>query len=187
MSLNPPGPQGFPDFRQKGGGSGHGGRIERALARLAQVARRDLDRHCRLPRQRRCRRPGGRTQPVADISFAPALSWCWHHGLCRILRGRTWSSPPRAASTPDRHGEGHFGNAFLPRAGVPVIALCGTLGRGYQEVYKEGVTAVLPIIDAPMSLEQAMAETARSLSAASSRALRLLLPRWLPGKGKGIM
>lgn len=61
------------------------------------------------------------------------------------------------------------------RAGVPAFALCGTLGRDYQEVYKEGVRAVIPIPDAPMTLEQAMADTPRLLREATARTIRIFL------------
>lgn len=61
------------------------------------------------------------------------------------------------------------------RAGVPAFALCGTLGKDYQEVYKEGVRAVIPILDAPMTLEQAMADTPRLLREATARTIRIFL------------
>lgn len=61
------------------------------------------------------------------------------------------------------------------KAHVPLIALCGALGRGYQEVYNIGVTAVQPIVPGPMSLEQAMAEADSLLEAAAGRALRIFL------------
>ena len=61
------------------------------------------------------------------------------------------------------------------KAHVPLIALCGALGQGYQEVYRVGVTAVQPIVPGPMSLEQAMAEADSLLEAAAGRALRIFL------------
>lgn len=61
------------------------------------------------------------------------------------------------------------------RENVPVLALCGTLGRDYQEVFNQGVSAVVPIVDAPMSLEQAMADTPRLLREASARVMKILL------------
>lgn len=60
-------------------------------------------------------------------------------------------------------------------ANVPVIALCGTLGNDYQEVYKEGINAVVPIVDGPMSLEQAMAKTSALLAEAAARVVRIFL------------
>ncbi|SDH82577.1 glycerate kinase [Alteribacillus persepolensis] len=40
---------------------------------------------------------------------------------------------------------------------VPVIALCGQLGPGYEAVYHEGITAVFSIAPGPISTEEAMA------------------------------
>lgn len=61
------------------------------------------------------------------------------------------------------------------RAGVPAFALCGTLGKDYQELYKEGIRAIIPIPDAPMTLEQAMADTPRLLREATARTVRIFL------------
>jgi len=61
------------------------------------------------------------------------------------------------------------------KAHVPLIALCGALGQGYQEVYDIGVTAVQPIVPGPMPLEQAMAEADSLLAEAAGRALRIFL------------
>lgn len=73
-------------------------------------------------------------------------------------------------------GKAVSGVANLAKAaGVPVLALCGTLGRDYQEVYREGVNAVIPILDAPMPLEHAMADTSRLLTEASARVMRIFL------------
>ncbi len=61
------------------------------------------------------------------------------------------------------------------QANVPVIALCGALGPGYQEVYSAGVTAVQPIVPGPMPLEQALAQADSLLEAAAGRAMRIFL------------
>jgi glycerate kinase len=63
---------------------------------------------------------------------------------------------------------------------VPVLALAGGLGTGYQVVYELGVDAVMALPSAPMSLSYAMEHAARLTADASERALRLLLlgRRW---------
>lgn len=38
---------------------------------------------------------------------------------------------------------------------IPVIAIAGTLGEGYEAIYNEGIDAAFSLIDAPMSLEEA--------------------------------
>lgn len=58
--------------------------------------------------------------------------------------------------------------------GVPTILLAGSLGQGYEELYKHGVAAIMCIADRPMSFEQSLAHTEELLSAAADRALRLL-------------
>ncbi len=61
------------------------------------------------------------------------------------------------------------------RQGIPAIAVCGSLGKGYREVFSHGLDAVLPIEDAPLSSEEAMAGAPRLIADATERALRLLL------------
>ena len=58
--------------------------------------------------------------------------------------------------------------------GVPVIALAGSLGPGYEALYQHGIDAMLPIPDAPMPLKQAQARAADLVAAAAERAARLI-------------
>jgi glycerate kinase len=58
--------------------------------------------------------------------------------------------------------------------GVPVIALAGSLGAGYEALYQIGVDAVVPLPDAPMSLDDAMQRADDLLAAAAERAARLI-------------
>ena len=57
---------------------------------------------------------------------------------------------------------------------VPVIALAGSLGPGYQTLYQHGIDAILPIPDAPLPLKQAQARAAELLAATAERAARLI-------------
>ncbi len=59
-------------------------------------------------------------------------------------------------------------------AGVPVIALAGSLGPGYETLYQMGIDAIIPLPDAPMSLKQARARTTLLLTDAAERAARLI-------------
>lgn len=63
--------------------------------------------------------------------------------------------------------------ALAKKHGVPVIALTGCLGAGYEALYEIGVDAVLPIADGPMTLEQSMENAALLLERAAERAMRL--------------
>lgn len=42
---------------------------------------------------------------------------------------------------------------------LPVIAICGSLGEGWQKVLKHGIDAAFSICDSPMSLKEAMEKT----------------------------
>jgi len=58
---------------------------------------------------------------------------------------------------------------------VPVIALCGSIEDGYSAVHEHGIEAAFPIVNKPMSLEDAMARTGELLAQAAEEAMRLYL------------
>src|SRR5947209_6656028 len=60
------------------------------------------------------------------------------------------------------------------RFGLPVLALAGGLGDGYQVVYSLGVDAVEVLPSGPMTLTYAMEHAYRLMSEATERALRLV-------------
>jgi glycerate kinase len=57
--------------------------------------------------------------------------------------------------------------------GIPVIALAGSLGSGYRDVYSHGIDAVCCILDRPLSFRESVDQTYELLSTATERALRL--------------
>ncbi len=59
------------------------------------------------------------------------------------------------------------------QAGVPVVALCGALGEGYESMYAHGLTAAFSISAGPSSLQEAYAQTATRLTATARDAVRL--------------
>jgi glycerate 2-kinase len=64
------------------------------------------------------------------------------------------------------HGKTPVGVARLAQAaGVPVIALAGSLGEGYQRMYQVGIGAAFSLAPGPISLEQACASAAAELEA----------------------
>lgn len=64
------------------------------------------------------------------------------------------------------HGKTPVGVARVAAAaGVPVIALAGSLGEGYQAVYEAGIDAAFSLSCGPQSLAQAMAGAAAELEA----------------------
>jgi glycerate kinase len=58
-------------------------------------------------------------------------------------------------------------------AGIPVIAICGELGQGYQEVYKHGIDTVMSILPGCMNQVEAMREAGRLVQDATERVIRL--------------
>lgn len=60
-------------------------------------------------------------------------------------------------------------------AGVPVIALAGELGEGYQTLYEKGITAAFAIQPGPRTLEQSIRHAAMQLSDTACAAGRAFL------------
>ena len=60
-------------------------------------------------------------------------------------------------------------------AGTPVIALCGSIGDGYDAVHAEGIDAVFAIVNGPMPLEDAFANAGDLIAQAAEEAVRLFL------------
>ncbi|WP_043311795.1 glycerate kinase [Pseudomonas sp. ML96] len=64
------------------------------------------------------------------------------------------------------HGKTPVGVARVAKAaGVPVVALAGSLGEGYQALYDAGIDAAFSLTSGPQSLEQAMQGAAAELQA----------------------
>jgi glycerate kinase len=63
------------------------------------------------------------------------------------------------------------------RMGIPVVAIVGSLGEGYEAVHGEGIVACFSILDRPMSLEQAFARAKELLSRTAEEVVRLFLNR----------
>lgn len=61
--------------------------------------------------------------------------------------------------------------------GVPVVALAGSLGEGYQALYEHGLTAAFSLANGPITLDQACANASILLADRSSDIMRL----WLSG------
>lgn len=59
--------------------------------------------------------------------------------------------------------------------GAQVVALAGTIGRGADAVYGEGIEAFTSILRAPMSLEEALRETETLLKDEAERTMRMIL------------
>lgn len=62
----------------------------------------------------------------------------------------------------------------------PVIAIAGTLGEGYQDLYTYGFDAIVSIIDKPMPLNEALITAPQLLE----RSARSLIRMWIAGCNK---
>src|SRR5690606_38092654 len=72
------------------------------------------------------------------------------------------------------HGKTPVGVARIAAAaGVPVIALAGSLGEGYQQLYDAGIQAAFSREPGHLSLQQAMSNAEQLLSARSEDIARL--------------
>lgn len=58
--------------------------------------------------------------------------------------------------------------------GIPAIAIVGSLGKGASEIYNLGIQSIMPIVDGPMSLEDALSHADTLYLSASERAFRLV-------------
>ena len=59
-------------------------------------------------------------------------------------------------------------------AGIPVIAISGSLGDGYELVHEHGIDAAFSILDRCMTLEDAMSDTAGLVARTTEQACRAL-------------
>ena len=57
--------------------------------------------------------------------------------------------------------------------GKPVIAIAGTLGEGYPELYKLGFDAIFSIVDKPMTLKEALITAPQLLERCAQSVMRL--------------
>jgi glycerate 2-kinase len=61
------------------------------------------------------------------------------------------------------------------RAGVPVIALAGTIGKGVRLNFEHGIDAFASILTRPCSLEDAISSAPKLLARAAEDAARMIM------------
>ena len=73
-------------------------------------------------------------------------------------------------------GKTPMGVARIARAaGVPVVAIAGSLGEGYQQLYDAGIHAAFSLVQGPCTLEEACRNAARLLADRASDITRVWL------------
>lgn len=76
-------------------------------------------------------------------------------------------------------GKTPFGvSQIAQKAGVPVIAVAGSLGEGYDALYAHGLTAAISLTGGPITLEEACAQAPRLLTERARDTARL----WAAGR-----
>ncbi|MFJ1341145.1 glycerate kinase [Pseudomonas caricapapayae] len=71
-------------------------------------------------------------------------------------------------------GKTPFGVARIAkRHGVPVVVIAGTLGEGYEQLYRHGIDAAFALASGPMTLQQACSNAAALLQARAGDIARL--------------
>lgn len=60
------------------------------------------------------------------------------------------------------------------KIGLPVIAICGEIGEGYDELYNHGFTSIFSIVNKPMTLEDSIKDSKKLINDISERVIRLI-------------
>ena len=64
--------------------------------------------------------------------------------------------------------------ARCKKAGVPAVALAGSLGEGWEQILSGGIAAAMPIVDGPMPLSEAMNRAGELYKSAAVQVFRML-------------
>lgn len=73
------------------------------------------------------------------------------------------------------YGKTPFGVAqAAKKRGIPVVAICGSIGKGAEVLYQNGFESIFSIVDSPMTLEEAMEKSGELLQNCSERVIRAL-------------
>ena len=75
-------------------------------------------------------------------------------------------------------GKTPFGVAQIAKQkNIPVVAIAGSLGEGYEKLYEKGFDGIFSIIDKPMTLQEAIDNTAVLLENAAENVIRLWIKK----------
>ena len=96
-------------------------------------------------------------------------------GLAQALQGATLAFTGEGRMDAQTlRGKTPAGVARLAReAGVPVVALAGSLGEGYEALHAAGITAAFSLVPGPHSLDQALAHADDYLAARARDIMQL--------------
>ncbi|MDG9922810.1 MULTISPECIES: glycerate kinase [unclassified Pseudomonas] len=154
---------------QKGASPQQVALLDAALGRYADVLAATLGAdHRALPGVGAAGGLGFAAKAFLGAGFRPGVELVAElSGLAEALQGADLLITGEGRLDPQSlHGKTPIGVARIARAaGVPVIALAGSLGEGYQALYEAGIDAAFSLTAGPQSLEQAMAGAGAELQA----------------------
>ncbi|MCP1642388.1 glycerate kinase [Pseudomonas citronellolis] len=162
---------------QKGASPEQVRQLDAALARYAEVAVRTLGQdHSLFPGVGAAGGLGFAARAFLRARFRPGVELVAEvSGLAEALRGADLAITGEGRlDEQSLHGKTPIGVARLAReAGVPLIALAGSLGKGYGRLHEAGIAAAFSLVPGPISLAEAMAGAAGELEARAEELARL--------------
>lgn len=162
---------------QKGASPEQVRQLDAALARYAEVAARTLGQdHSLFPGVGAAGGLGFAALAFLRARFRPGVELVAEvSGLAEALRGADLAITGEGRlDEQSLHGKTPIGVARLAReAGVPLIALAGSLGKGYGRLHEAGIAAAFSLVPGPISLAEAMAGAAGELEARAEELARL--------------
>lgn len=162
---------------QKGATPEHVAQLDTALGRFARIVAATLgEDHAEFPGVGAAGGLGFAARAFLKASFRPGIELVAElSGLAAAVEGADLVITGEGRMDAQTlHGKTPVGVARVARAaGVPVIALSGSLGDNYQALYEAGIEAAFSLAPGPLSLEQAMAGAAGELQARTTDIARL--------------
>lgn len=162
---------------QKGASPEQVRQLDAALARYAEVAARTLGQdHSLFPGVGAAGGLGFAARAFLKARFRPGVELVAEvSGLAEALQGADLAITGEGRlDEQSLHGKTPIGVARLAReAGVPLIALAGSLGKGYGRLHEAGIAAAFSLVPGPISLAEAMAGAAGELEARAEELARL--------------
>ncbi|WP_160286138.1 glycerate kinase family protein [Pseudomonas knackmussii] len=162
---------------QKGASPAQVEQLNAALQRYAQVAAQVLgEDHCAYPGVGAAGGLGFAARAFLGARFRPGIELVAEvAGLAEAMQGAALAITGEGRlDAQSLHGKTPVGVARVAAAaGVPVIALAGSLGEGYVRVHDNGIAAAFSLTPGPISLAQSMAGAAVELEARTEELARL--------------
>lgn len=153
--------------------------LDAALARYAAIIQRDLGRDVAAL-------PGAGAAGGLGAGLLAFLGARLEPGAHMVLEALRFEERLRGAALvftaegrlDEQTAYGKAVGAVAAAAGrqrIPVVVVAGGLAPGYEALYARGVSAVVPLADGPLTLEESMRRAGELVASAAERAMRLML------------